>query len=66
MGSRKCSLKVVTPSGTRLSGTAAILHMTSSQGGFDEWLHNYSVKLVKNTITDFMNEQRKPKLRRID
>lgn len=66
MSENKCSLKVV-KDGKRLHGTAAILHMTSREGGFDKWLNDYTVKVAQNAaetaIRDLMQEQQKPKLK---
>ncbi|MBL4745795.1 MAG: hypothetical protein JKY08_05455 [Flavobacteriaceae bacterium] len=62
----KCSLKVVTPDGKRLHGTAAILHHTSVNGGYDEWLTNYTEtqmrKSAEDAVRDYISTQGKPKL----
>lgn len=66
MSKNKCSLKVV-KDGKRLHGTAAILHMTSREGGFDSWLKDYTEKVAQSAaetaIRDLMQEQQKPKLK---
>lgn len=66
MKESKCSLKVV-KDGQRLHGTAAILHMTSHEGGFDKWLKDYTEKVAQSAaetaIRDLMTEQQKPKLK---
>lgn len=66
MSGNKCSLKVV-KDGKRLHGTAAILHMTSREGGFDKWLKGYTEKVAQSAaetaIRDLMQEQQKPKLK---
>ncbi len=61
MTDNKCSLKVVTPNGKRLHGTAAILHMTSINGGFDAWLQNFAVDVAKTAVNNLIEEQQKPK-----
>ena len=62
MSENKCSLKVV-KNGKRLHGTAAILHMTSREGGFDAWLKKHSEKVAEASVIEFMNEQQRPKLK---
>ncbi|EKA7347659.1 hypothetical protein OL304_004135 [Vibrio vulnificus] len=61
-----CSLKVVTPEGQRLHGTAAILHHTSQNGGFDAWLKNYTETQMKaaaeQAVTAYIADQAKPNL----
>jgi hypothetical protein len=58
----KCSLKVV-KDGKRLHGTAAILHMTSREGGFDKWLECYSKTVAKQSVKNFLEQQQKPRLK---
>ncbi len=65
MTERKCSLMVVKSNGTRLYGTAAILHMTSINGGFDAWLESFAARIAKTSVQAFIEDQKKPKLRRI-
>lgn len=66
MSENRCSLKVV-KDGKRLHGTAAILHMTSREGGFDKWLKDYTEKVAQSAaetaIRDLMREQQKPTLK---
>lgn len=68
MSENKCSLKVV-KDGRRLHGTAAILHMTSREGGFDKWLKDYTEnvaqKAAETAIRDLLKEQQKPRLRAV-
>lgn len=58
---------MVVKGGKRLHGTAAILDMTSREGGFENWLRAYTEKVAKNAaetaIRDLMQEQQKPKLK---
>lgn len=65
MTKNKCSLKVV-KEGKRLHGTAAILHMTSREGGFDKWLEVYTENVAKESakkaISDLLSIQEKPRL----
>lgn len=41
--------------------------MTSREGGFDQWLQDYSEKVAKSAaetaVRDLMQEQQKPKLK---
>lgn len=60
----KCSLKVV-KDGKVLSGTAAILHATSREGGYDAYMTNFAEKVAKEALSQHIEEQRKPKLRRV-
>ena len=62
MSENKCSLKVV-KDGRRLHGTAAILHMTSREGGFDKWLKEYTEGVAETAVKGLMKEQEKPKLK---
>jgi hypothetical protein len=66
MSENKCSLKVV-KGGKRLHGTAAVLHMTSREGGFDKWLKDYTEKVAQSAaetaIRELMQEQQMPKLK---
>jgi len=66
MTKNKCSLKVV-KEGKRLHGTAAILHMTSREGGFDKWLEDYTENVAKESakkaIVDLLRTQEKPRLK---
>lgn len=62
MSENICSLKVV-KDGRRLHGTAAILHMTSREGGFDNWLKNYTEGVAETTIRGFLETQQKPRLK---
>ena len=66
MNKNKCSLKVV-KDGRRLHGTAALLHMTSREGGFDNWIKKYSEKVAKeaaeNAIRELLETQQKPILK---
>lgn len=68
MSENKCSLKVV-KDGRRLHGTAAILHMTSREGGFDKWLKDYTENVAQKTaetvISDLLREEQKPRLRAV-
>jgi len=68
MSKNKCSL-IVVKDGRRLHGTAAILHMTSTEGGFDKWLNEHSENVGKLAaeiaIREFINKQQKPKLRSV-
>ncbi|WP_036189181.1 hypothetical protein [Marinobacterium lacunae] len=62
----KCSLKVVSDkSGKVLSGTAAILHATSREGGFDAYMTKFAEKVAKEALSQHLDEQRKPRLRSI-
>ena len=58
----KCSLKIVSPEGRRLHGTAAILHMTSQNGGFDAWLQQFASEVASATVKKFIETESKPKL----
>ena len=62
----KCSLKVVTADGKRLHGTAAILHHTSSNGGYDAWLEKYTetqmTQAAKDAVKSYIEDQAKPNL----
>ncbi|HCE1798588.1 TPA: hypothetical protein ACPVXA_004625 [Vibrio parahaemolyticus] len=62
----KCSLKVVTDEGKRLHGTAAILHHTSKNGGYDAWLEEYTEtqmkKAAKDAVRSYIEDQAKPNL----
>ena len=60
----KCSLKVV-KDGKVLHGTAAILHATSRDGGYDNHMENYGKKVLKQVFQDHVLEERKPKLKRV-
>lgn len=59
-----CSLKVV-KDGRLLHGTAAILHATSREGGYDQYMRNFADKVIRQTMNEHFEEQRKPKLRRV-
>ncbi len=61
-GTNKCSLKVV-KDGRVLHGTAAILHATSRDGGYDEHMKRYGEQVLKQVFNDHVLEQRKPKLK---
>jgi hypothetical protein len=60
MSKNKCSLKVISTKGKELHGTAAILHMTSRNGGFDNFLKNFANKVSEDAVNSFIEEQRKP------
>lgn len=60
----KCSLKVV-KDGNVLSGTAAILHATSRAGGFDAYMKSFAEKVATEALTQHIEEQRKPRLKRV-
>ena len=66
MKKNKCSLKVV-KDGRRLHGTAAILHMTSREGGFDKWIKDHSEKVAKEAaeaaLRELIETQQKPILK---
>lgn len=57
----KCSLKVV-KDGKVLHGTAAILHATSRDGGYDAHMEKFAKKVVGNTMEEHLKEERKPRL----
>jgi hypothetical protein len=60
----KCSLKVVSSrTGKVLTGTAAILHLTSREGGFDCFMEEYGRKILKQTYDEVLAQSRRPKLR---
>lgn len=63
-GKNKCSLKVV-KDGKVLSGTAAILHTTSREGGYDKYMTNFAEKVARQALNQHLEEQRKPKLRSV-
>ena len=68
MSDNKCSLKVV-KDGHRLHGTAAILHMTSREGGFDKWLKDYTENVAQSAaetaVRGLLETQQKPKLKAV-
>lgn len=68
MSDNKCSLKVV-KDGRRLHGTAAILHMTSREGGFDKWLKDYTENVAQSAaetaVRGLLETQQKPKLKAV-
>ncbi|WP_348827957.1 hypothetical protein [Halomonas sp. RT37] len=64
MSQNKCSLKVV-KDGRVLHGTAAILHATSRDGGYDAYMANFAQKVVEHTMEEHLREERKPKLSRV-
>ena len=65
MSQNECSLKVVTKDGRVLPGTAAILHATSREGGYDAYMANFARKVIEQTMTEHLKDQRKPKLSRV-
>ncbi|KHK64203.1 hypothetical protein P3795_18625 [Pseudomonas aeruginosa] len=64
MSQNKCSLKVV-KDGRVLSGTAAILHATSRDGGYDAHMAKFAQKVIEQTMSEHLKEQRRPKLSRV-
>lgn len=62
----RCSLKVI-KDGRPLHGTAALLHMTSREGGFDKWIKDYSEKVAKDAaetaLRELLESQKKPILK---
>ena len=62
MSAKTCSLRVI-KGGRRLSGTAAILHVISSNGGWDEWLEEFSKDVAKRCVHELHRSQLRPKLR---
>ena len=60
----KCSLKVV-KDGRVLSGTAAILHATSRDGGYDAYMTNFAEDVARDAVARHTAEQRKARLRRV-
>ncbi|EMU9122106.1 hypothetical protein ACSPNK_003670 [Providencia stuartii] len=65
MKKAKCSLKVVKEDGTVLHGTAAILHATTRDGGYDEHMRKYGEKVLTQVFQDHVLQERKPRLRRV-
>jgi len=61
----KCSLKIVSPEGRRLHGTAAILHMTSQKGGFDAFIQKFAESVARDSVAKLLEAENKTKLRRI-
>jgi hypothetical protein len=60
----KCSLKVVSShTGKPLTGTAAILHLTSREGGFDRFMENYGKTIMRRTYEEMLAQSSRPKLR---
>lgn len=66
MSEKKCSLKVK-KDGKMLHGTAALLHMTSKNGGFDVWVEKFAESVAKDAaqtaVTELLKEQQKPDLK---
>ena len=66
MNKKKCSLKVK-KDGRMLHGTAALLHVTSKNGGFDAWAEEFAESVAKDAaktaVTKLLKEQQKPDLK---
>lgn len=66
---KTCSLKVVAPDGRLLHGTAAVNHMISRNGGFDQWVGDLTERVAKEasakTVEEMLKQERKPKLKAV-
>lgn len=67
MSENKCSLKIVNDkTGNRLAGTAAMLHVTSKAGGFDQFMQDFAEGVAKEAVSKLLAQQRQPNLKVVD